>query len=111
VRLAELNPRWVAEADAPEGHKQGVSFVCPHCMDPNNRLAVFFNPPVVGNPPDITQIHRDQADSGHLADHHVGRIVWTRVSGETFDDLTLTPSIDASAWGCWHGHITNGEVA
>jgi hypothetical protein len=25
-------------------------------------------------------------------------------------DLTVTPSIDASKSGHWHGHITNGEV-
>jgi hypothetical protein len=26
------------------------------------------------------------------------------------DDLTVVPSIDASACGCWHGFITNGEI-
>lgn len=25
-------------------------------------------------------------------------------------DCTVTPSIDASASGHWHGHITNGEI-
>lgn len=28
-------------------------------------------------------------------------------TGEYPDTLTLRPSIDA---GCWHGHITNGEI-
>lgn len=27
-----------------------------------------------------------------------------------FHDTTVTPSIDASASGHWHGHITNGEI-
>lgn len=26
------------------------------------------------------------------------------------DDVTVTPSIDASASGHWHGHITDGEI-
>ena len=30
--------------------------------------------------------------------------------GETFETLTLTPSVDASAAGHWHGHVTDGEV-
>lgn len=33
---------------------------------------------------------------------------WQRVSGETLDDITLLPSIDADA--CGHFHITNGAV-
>jgi hypothetical protein len=37
-------------------------------------------------------------------------IIWQR-TGETFDDLTLTPSIDASPSGHWHGYVTNGQVA
>lgn len=28
-------------------------------------------------------------------------------SGEFLDSLSLTPSVNA---GCWHGHITNGEI-
>jgi hypothetical protein len=26
------------------------------------------------------------------------------------EDLTVTPSIDASSSGHWHGHITNGKI-
>lgn len=37
------------------------------------------------------------------------RHVWKR-EGDAFETLTLTPSIDASAHGHWHGFITNGEV-
>jgi len=34
---------------------------------------------------------------------------WT-MSSNTFDAMTVTPSIDASASGHWHGFITNGEI-
>lgn len=30
-----------------------------------------------------------------------------RVSGNSFLNYSLTPSIDAA---CWHGHVVNGEV-
>jgi hypothetical protein len=31
-------------------------------------------------------------------------------NGNDFGTLTVTPSIDASASGNWHGFITNGEI-
>lgn len=107
MRLRELDPRWAADADIVIGgvskhfeNRQGmaVSFECPCCFDPTTghsrtRLAVWFENPVDGLPP--------TDDASRL---------WKRVSGATFDDLTLSPSIDASNVGHWHGHITNGAI-
>lgn len=56
------------------------------------RLGIFFANPVDG------KSATDDADNK-----------WTR-SGESFNDLTLTPSVDCSVSGHWHGSITNGEV-
>ena len=33
-----------------------------------------------------------------------------RFEGNDFETLTVTPSIDASASGNWHGFITGGEI-
>lgn len=33
-----------------------------------------------------------------------------KFDGNDFNTLTVTPSIDASASGNWHGFITNGEI-
>jgi hypothetical protein len=99
MRLRDLNPRWACDADIVIGgikqHFEGrtgmaVSFDCPHCRV--IRLAVWFGNPIDGLPP--------TDDATHL---------WQR-SGETFDALTLTPSIDASKEGHWHGFITAGEI-
>jgi len=99
VRLTDLNPRWCMDADIVIGgvkrhyddrHGMALSFDCPHCRV--QRLAVWFANPIDGLPPtdDATQLwHRD---------------------GESFENLTLSPSIDASAHGHWHGFIRNGEV-
>jgi Spy/CpxP family protein refolding chaperone len=58
-------------------------------------------------------VHRQAVDDGeapgHLADHHIGKVLWHR-EGTTFEDLSLTPSIDASHFGHWHGFVTRGEV-
>lgn len=101
MKLSDLNPRWAIDADIVIGgvthhdedrHGMAISFDCPHCGE--QRLAVWFKNPIDGGPPS------DDVDPQHQ---------WQR-AGTTFEDLTLTPSIDASQWGHWHGFITNGEV-
>lgn len=99
MRLVDLDPRWCCDADIVIGgvnqHHEGrtgmaITFDCPHCR--TERLAVWFANPVDGLPP--------TDDATHL---------WQR-SGATFEDLTLTPSIDASELGHWHGFIKNGNI-
>jgi hypothetical protein len=115
VRLVDLNPRWVRDFDAPEDARQGVSFDCPCCVGQPakaSRLAVFFANPVTPHPPaDVSQENRLKwaHEHDHLADHHVGGVLWQR-TGETFEDLTLAPSVDCSAWKHWHGFITAGAI-
>lgn len=108
MRLTELDPRWWGEGD----RRLGISFRCPHCL--TQRLGVAFaNPPDGGAPSAIVtdagmpQVIRDHLDQqtfdvppGHL---------WSR-QGDDFASLTLSPSIDASKAGHWHGNVTNGEV-
>jgi uncharacterized protein DUF6527 len=129
VRLGALDPKWWA---APGRHGQGIVFLCPHCR--RCYLCVAFANPLDGGAPwDIgTETHRPisrlwdiiygpradergdwgTAGSGVLP---VGTEVvppgylWTR-TGDTFEMLTLSPSVDASKAGCWHGFVTNGEV-
>lgn len=86
MRLTELEPRWATTSKG--GGRAGVTFLCPHCKE--QRLAVFFSNPLDGAPP------------------HDGR-TWQR-SGESFEDMTLSPSVDASASGHWHGFITSGNI-
>lgn len=100
MRLVDLNPRWIgsgphaediacSEDGQPPRHGIGVAFDCPcGCI---YRCTVFFNPPLDGGKP-------------------IGN-PWSR-TGDTFDTLTLTPSIHRVG-GCvnqWHGLITHGEV-
>lgn len=96
-----MNPRWAIDADIVIGghsvhdenrHGMAISFDCPCCR--TTRLAIFFANPIDGKAP------TDDRDAEHL---------WTR-TGETFETLSLSPSIDASKYGHWHGRITNGEI-
>lgn len=116
MRLTELNPRWCSVAGRSG---QGVTFDCPHCR--KARLCVFFANPLDGGTPlpcwKDTGVAHPVLDL-YFAEHDASPpgfevvppgYLWQR-SGETFESLTLTPSVDASASGHWHGFITAGEV-
>jgi len=100
VRLTELNPKWIALKEG--GDVIGVTFPCPHCRLVH--VGAWFAEPV-----DMDGISGiDPALPLFMAKHPENKY-WHR-TGETFDTLTLTPSIDTSAHGHWHGFVTNGEV-
>lgn len=103
--LTELNPRWCIDTDVivvcggppvhdEDRHGMALTFDCPCCLgtERSTRLAIFFANPVDGKPP--------SDDANHL---------WER-TGTTFEDLTLSPSIDASGYKHWHGFIEGGRA-
>lgn len=108
MKLLDLEPRWAGYGGLhglPEAEGKrcyiGVVFLCPHCRA--TRLGVLFDNPI-------------DDGIGWLVDHwptnqemRSARKLWHR-EGETFDTLSLSPSIDVSAHGHWHGFIRNGEI-
>lgn len=108
MKLTELNPKWVSGVPGRSG--MGIRLLCPLCR--SEFLVVWFSHPIDGGPP----VH--------------GQHLWDR-EGDTFDTLTLRPSVDASGPGqipCtspglatwedirakayhWHGFITNGQIS
>lgn len=102
MRLTDLNPRWAGAGgegvrftatgeQVPERHGVAVSFDCPCGCD--QRCAIYLDPPLDGKGPYVT-------DGGN---------VWQR-TGDTFEALTLRPSIQRVGGCAWHGFIINGEV-
>lgn len=101
MRLVDLSPNWVGAggegiSDAqgnpvPERHGVGITFCCPGCSDEAHKWCfVPFSNPLDGGPQ-----HELQG--------------WQR-TGDTFETLTLTPSIQRLEGCKWHGFITNGEI-
>lgn len=112
MKLADLRPKWVtlngwSLPDRP--FYIGLTFYCPHCAADlpehgearKQRLAVSFWPPI--DPTNAKELFASPLPRSESA--------WSRVTGDTFDTLTLIPSIDTSAHKHWHGNITNGEMA
>ena len=98
MRLIDLKPRWYALEEG--GPRVGLSFLCPHCM--SQRLCVSFH-----------HKGRELMDDTYIHAHHGGderEHIWNLDSAEDFNTLTLSPSIDASKSGHWHGFIQGGEI-
>lgn len=105
MKLIELEPRWFTFPQAAPGLdiRVGLTFRCPRCRV--QRLGVSFEPAI-----DPLNYLRALGITWPFANC----TVWHR-KGDTFETLSLTPSIDASGNrmdfpGHWHGYIKNGEV-
>jgi Family of unknown function (DUF6527) len=99
MKLIDLEPKWYVLHEG--GPRTGLTFQCPHCRQV--RLGVAFHP------------HGVAAIAEHEPDaHQPTGPIWT-IAGDqdchSFENVTLTPSVDASKFGHWHGFITNGECA
>jgi hypothetical protein len=102
MKLTDLNPHWLGHGGEgvtnkdgkpiPYRHGIGISFDCP--CGQGDRVAIMFENPL---------------DCGARLE---GRHAYWRRDGATFEDLTLSPSIQrADPGGCrWHGFVSNGEI-
>ena len=108
MRLTDLHPEFIAAGGegvtregqpVPKREGIGLIFECP--CGGGDLCYVAFSNPLDGGPP-----------------YEPGRATWQR-TGDTFETLTLRPSILRVKWrdtkghehGCgWHGFVTNGEV-
>jgi hypothetical protein len=120
MKLTELEPRFVrykpgvtvwAVPDPQTGQlipltfaeAQGVEFLCPLCFTKNSG-------PVGTHICDVTFADRNVPDA--LGSHNTeGKSVRWTVSGDSFQNLTTTPSILLEGGCGWHGFITNGEIS
>lgn len=104
ARLIDLRPEWYSHrALFPRIHV-GLVFDCPCGPKVGRRLTVFFDPEI--DPAGWNQ----NAERVAVAREWMWwrNMVRHQRVGDTFETLTLTPSIVVA--GYWHGHITNGIV-
>jgi hypothetical protein len=98
VKLTELEPRYFVRHEG--GQPVGITFDCPHCPGSGPRLAIALHMDGTNFDPDPDNPQQFETDD----------TIWTIAAGDSFDNLSLTPSVDASKSGHWHGFITNGEI-
>jgi hypothetical protein len=113
MNLADLEPRWIGLNGSMWGKigataKFGVSFLCPHCR--SKRIAVMFKPAI--DPDRINELSPwAMPDAPNPNTGAAKSVNWWARTGDTFANLSLSPSIDASSSGHWHGFITNGVLS
>ena len=78
---------------------QGIWFLCPACYVKNGGPVGTHMVQVGFEGRGLLPHQASQSRNG-------GPSRWG-VSGSSYADLTLSPSIDCS---CWHGHVKNGEI-
>ena len=96
MKLSELKPRWI--------HPNIFVFLCPHCQ----KIWISCKNIEISSK-DQFEIFRKEFEGDLLAVvPDKPEMSWS-IQG-SFDNLTVMPSIDASASGHWHGHISNGKI-
>lgn len=114
MRLTQLNPKWLTV----DGRRVGFVFQCPHCLTTTLSCFTVPMPHIVGEDYHDCQLAlfatviADPADVYNVVPCRQN-FAWTStppIDVTTFETMTITPSLDASASGHWHGWITNGEA-
>lgn len=111
MRLAELEPRWIEH----DGQRVGFMLRCPLCRGIWLTCRLGVTPGHIEQMRALGSIGFRLDDDGYLEDSDTTVLCapgtqWSIVGGSTFNDLSVTPSLDASASGHWHGNITAGEI-
>lgn len=112
MRLTELDPRWLVR----DGHRVGFVFKSPtnpqwyqSCVTvctPLHDQEDLFNAAL----PDVAEKPEYAFTKVQGCNQACAWTVAGGIENATFETISVTPSIDGSAGGLWHGFITNGEV-
>jgi hypothetical protein len=104
LKLIELDPRWFTF----NGERAGFIFKCPCCPNAPTYLTCKNRILKISEQWDIVEKQFPDIDLSELVP--AKELFAWQIVGDDFNTLSVTPSIDASASGDWHGHITNGEI-
>jgi len=113
VRLVDLDPRWLIH----DGKRVGFVFKSPTLGD-EMWMACFENPPerreqwaLFGA--EFPNDYRNSKGQALVVQGMKSTSHWQIAGGidaASFETMTVTPSLDGSPAGNWHGFITNGQI-
>lgn len=98
MRLRDLMPRWI--------HANLFVFLCPHCRD----VFLSCKNAVMSTHAQCEITQRDAVGLNGVTVVLCKESCTWAIAGSDFDSMTITPSLDASASGHWHGNVTAGAI-
>lgn len=119
MKLVALDPIWLER----DGQRVGIMFRCPHCLDTwltcYSVAMPIWGEEVKGRQRWAGQMGYVRQALDRLKKRNVPenavvpceRTCAWKFAGDTFETLSIQPSLDASASGHWHGFVTGGQVA
>lgn len=122
MNLTDLEPRWLTF----DGRRVGFIFRCPTGGGSRGWQTCFVEqfPSMSGSRPPLDEWCTPDSQTGivaaccpelepqdvQLCNKACAWSVAGGIENATFEAMTVTPSLDGSAAGNWHGFITNGEI-
>ena len=100
MRLVDLEPRWLF-------HDKLFLFKCPHCQE---RWLTCKNFATTNQEEVFSLLHLGLGEFWNEVVVPPGALSVWHWTTDSFETMSVSPSIDASASGHWHGHIYGGEI-
>ena len=104
MRLVDLGPQWVLR----DGQRIGFIFKCP--TRPDQWQSCYENTPSRDEQMDLHEALVGEKSIVQCCNPSEHWSIAGGIAAASFDTMTVTPSLDGSKGGNWHGHITNGEI-
>jgi antirestriction protein len=98
VKLSELEPHWI--------HPNVFVFHCPHCRE----VWLTCKNIAMKSQEQFDLFEKTFGDEWNMFVVPASESYAWNIQGSDFNSMSVSPSVDASASGHWHGHIMNGEV-
>lgn len=106
MKLLDLDPQWLLK----DGKRVGFTFVSPVQHEHPTRKTKWRQS-CFPKPTSTDDQFKAIGDAPvQLCNPSCGWTIAGGIDAATFETMTVTPSIDGSAGGLWHGFITNGEI-
>jgi hypothetical protein len=103
VRLVDLEPKWLIPGKL-------FVFKCPHCHDTPRNVRLSCTVVAMKAEEQDEAFDREFGEDNRHVIVGCKFLAWTMTNGPSLETMSITPSLDASASGHWHGFITNGAI-
>jgi hypothetical protein len=108
MRLVDLDPKWLLK----DGKRVGFTFLSPIGKQRNTHWRQScFSVAGFSTQEQWALFGKPDCEKTQSCNPDIGWKIDGGIENATFETLTVTPSIDGSAGGLWHGFITGGQIA